>query len=54
MHTITGAGKKNVEQDTWSIFEIMEDNIVCKFFGVYDGHGDFGKEASNLANSEIE
>ena len=27
-------------------FEIMEENIPVKFFGVFDGHGDFGKEVS--------
>ena len=43
-HTITGSGKKNIEQDTWTIIEINEDNVHCRYFAVYDGHGDFGKE----------
>ncbi len=44
--SITGQGKKNVEQDTYLIFEIIEENTVVKFFGVFDGHGDQGKEVS--------
>jgi hypothetical protein len=43
-YSLTGQGKKNVEQDSASIFEIIEDNTIVRFFGVYDGHGDFGKE----------
>lgn len=45
-YSMTGQGKKNVEQDSASIFEIIEDNTIVRFFGVYDGHGDFGKEVS--------
>ena len=33
-------------------FEIPEEKL--KFLAVYDGHGDFGQEASKLANKEIE
>lgn len=48
VHTfsIVGQGKKNIDQDTYVSFEIMEENIPVKFFGVFDGHGDFGKEVS--------
>lgn len=45
-YSLTGQGKKNVEQDTYAIFEITEENTVVKFYGVFDGHGDFGKEVS--------
>jgi hypothetical protein len=44
MYTITGQGKKNVEQDSWAMWELQEDNALVKFYGVFDGHGDFGKE----------
>ena len=46
-YTITGQGKKNVEQDSACIIEIIEDNTIVRLFGVYDGHGDFGKEVCN-------
>ena len=46
IYTITGQGKKNVEQDTFSSFELIEDGAMVKFFAVYDGHGDFGKEVN--------
>ena len=47
------------------MFELLEDNALVRFFGVFDGHGDFGREvgtifppyiykASLLANSEFE
>ena len=26
------------------MIEILEDNALIRFFGVYDGHGDFGRE----------
>lgn len=26
------------------MFEMLEDNALVRFFGVYDGHGDFGRE----------
>ena len=52
--TAIGQGKKNTDQDSASLFEIIEDNTMVRFFGVYDGHGDFGKEASILANNDFE
>jgi hypothetical protein len=33
---------------------MLEENTLVRFFAIFDGHGDFGKEASNLANQEIE
>ena len=46
VHTfsVIGQGKKNTDQDSTSMFEMMEDNVLVRFFGIYDGHGDFGKE----------
>jgi hypothetical protein len=26
------------------MFEVIEDNTVVRFYGVFDGHGDFGKD----------
>jgi serine/threonine protein phosphatase PrpC len=33
---------------------MIEENTLIRFFGIYDGHGDFGKEASILANVDFE
>jgi hypothetical protein len=44
MHTITGQGKKNVKQDTIIQFELKEESLPVRCFGVLDGHGDFGRE----------
>lgn len=33
---------------------MIEENTLIRFFGIYDGHGDFGKEASILANQDFE
>jgi serine/threonine protein phosphatase PrpC len=53
--SIIGQGKKNTDQDTSLIFEIVEENnTIVRFYGIFDGHGDFGKEASVLANQEFE
>ena len=46
--SIVGQGKKNCDQDSASMFEMMEDNALVRFFGIYDGHGDFGREVSLL------
>jgi hypothetical protein len=47
-YTMTGQGKKNVEQDQACIFEMIEESTLVRFFGIFDGHGDFGREVSNL------
>ena len=46
VHTfsIIGQGKKNTDQDTACMIEMLEESTLVRFFGVYDGHGDFGKE----------
>jgi len=43
-YQLIGAGKKNVDQDSTLMIEIAEENTNVRFFGVFDGHGDFGKE----------
>ena len=45
---IIGQGKKNIDQDSFCSFEMVEENVPCRFFGVFDGHGDFGKEVRDL------
>lgn len=52
-YSLTGQGKKNVEQDTYAIFEITDENTVVKFYGVFDGHGDFGKEVKLSLNMYV-
>lgn len=42
--SIIGQGKKNVDQDTILMFEMIEENTPIRFFGIFDGHGDFGRE----------
>ena len=42
--TQIGAGKKNVDQDSALMIDITEENTLVRFFGIFDGHGDFGKE----------
>lgn len=32
------------------MIEIAEENTLVRFFGIFDGHGDFGKEAAQMAN----
>ena len=36
------------------MIEIAEENTLVRFFGIFDGHGDFGKEAAQLANAEFD
>ena len=36
------------------MIEIVEENTVVRFFGIFDGHGDFGKEAALFANAEFD
>lgn len=43
-NSITGQGKKNVGQDSALQLEMIEENTIVRFFGIFDGHGDFGKE----------
>lgn len=45
--TVVGQGKKNTDQDTSLMFEMTEENTMVRFFGVFDGHGDFGKEVGS-------
>lgn len=53
-YQIIGAGKKNVDQDSMMMLEIAEENTIVRFFGIFDGHGDFGKEAAVFANAEFD
>jgi serine/threonine protein phosphatase PrpC len=44
-YTEPGAGKKKFEcQDTYSIIDLPEDHL--KFYGVFDGHGNVGRQVS--------
>lgn len=36
------------------MIEIAEENTLVRFFGIFDGHGDFGKEAAQMANIEFD
>ena len=47
-YTMIGQGKKNTDQDSASMFEMLEEGTLVRFYGVYDGHGDFGKEVTFL------
>jgi hypothetical protein len=49
-YSLIGAGKKNTDQDSTLMIEIAEENTNVRFFGVFDGHGDFGKEVSEKSN----
>ena len=40
-------------QDTYSFFGFEVENTNIRFMGVYDGHGDKGKEASTFIEKEI-
>lgn len=40
-------------QDSYHFFGFNIDNTNIKFMGVYDGHGEKGKEASNFVEREI-
>ena len=40
-------------QDTYSFFGFEVENTNIRFLGVYDGHGDKGKEASTFIEKEI-
>ena len=53
-YTQIGAGKKNVDQDSSLMIDITEENVLVRFYGVFDGHGDFGKEAAVMANQEFD
>ena len=33
------------------MFEMMEENALVRFFGIYDGHGDFGREVFRPRNN---
>ena len=41
---IVGQGKKHCDQDSYINFEIQDELGVVKFYGVFDGHGDLGRE----------
>ena len=40
-------------QDTYSFFGFEVENTNIRFMGVYDGHGDQGREASTFVNKAI-
>jgi hypothetical protein len=39
-YSMVGIGKKNCDQDTLIMFEITDEAVPVRFFGVFDGHGD--------------
>ena len=40
-------------QDTFHIFGFDVNGTLIRFMGVYDGHGDQGREASTFVNKAI-
>lgn len=58
IHVFQIEGKKksasHVGQDTYSIMSFYIDKIRIRYFAVYDGHGDKGKQASEYVNKHIE
>jgi len=54
-HVIDGVKKNDSSgQDTHHMFGFDTDNTSIKFFGVYDGHGNYGKVASQNVAKHIE
>lgn len=45
-HQEEGVGKKYTNQDTVNIFEVNESGWNIKYYAVYDGHGEYGREVS--------
>ena len=55
MYALDGIKKNETSgQDTHHMFWFDIENTSIKFFGVYDGHGSFGKQASNKVAQLIE
>ena len=48
IHSMIGQGKKNTDQDSSLSFEILDEGTLVRFFGIFDGHGDFGREVIEI------